>query len=515
MSTTDLKTTGAGIVAASDRRAIQLLVCAAVAAVALFAGYYTSHGPGWLDAPADQWKEILLLGLVVGSLGIWAVFKRPEAGLLMLVTLFYTNASEVGVRHYSLPSLLQLLSLATAAGVAFRLIPRRGEHRRRLILDPLLVPLVLYGVVMFASSLGAVDLGLADERLSDLFKGLLIFLVVTNLTTSRLTLKRVVWALVVSGAILGTISVYQVLTGAYGQDFGGFGRTKVAQIVGESREPRIAGSLSDPNFYAQILVMLVPLALYRLWDEPSLGRKLVAGYALAVITLAAIFTYSRGGAITLGLVLLLAALHKRISLKYFLISLLALAPLTLFVPQGFEGRVRTLTELAPSSDDQGARAENQDSSFRHRKILMAAAQQMFLDNPLMGVGPGNYTKHFDEYSGQLGMTMRSFDNFGQQQFPHELYLEVAAETGIIGLLAFCSIVAGTALALRQAYRSFKEVGATRSANVVASLALSMTAFLTTSLFLHGTYIRYFWLLIAISAAARQIGRHAELTHDRL
>lgn len=486
-----------------------LLVGLAGALLAVCAGYYASRGPGWLDVPLDRWKEILVIGAGAGALGLWAVFKRPEAGLLMLIALFYTNASEVGVRHYGLPSLLQLLSLGTAAGVAVRLVGLNGRPGRRLIVDPLLVPLLLYGAVMFVSSLGALNLGLADERLSDLLKGLLIFVVVTNLTTSKLTLKRVVWALVASGAILATISVYQVLTGAYDQDFGGFGRTKVALIVGESREPRIAGSLSDPNFYAQILVMLVPLALYRLWDEPSFGRKLLAGYALAVTTLAAIFTYSRGGAIALALVLLLAVLHKRVSVKYFLLGLLALAPLVLFVPEGFQGRVGTLTELAPNSEDGSAGTEGEDSSFRHRKMLMAAAQEMFADHPMMGVGPGNYTEHFDEYSGQVGMTMRSFDNFGQQQFPHNLYLEVAAETGIVGLLAFFAIIAGTALSLRLAYRSFRDAGETGSANVVASLALSAVAFLTTSLFLHGTYIRYFWLSCAISAAARQIGRTTE------
>ena len=499
--------------ASSAQRLTHLIAGGAVVLGAVCAGYYVGLGPGWLGAPAAQWQMILLFGGVIAALGLWAVFKRPEAGLLMLVVLLYTNASEVGVRRYDLPSLLQLLSLATAAGVAIRLLPRHEGPGKRLVLDPLLVPIGLYGIVMFVSSLGAVNLDLADEKVAGLLKGLLVFLVVTNLTTSKATLQRVVWALVLSGAILGTISVYQVLTGAYDQDFGGFGRTKVAQIVGESREPRIAGSLSDANFYAQILVALVPLALYRLWDGRSLGVKLLAGYALAVCTLAAIFTYSRGGAIALALVLLLALLHKRVSVRYFLVGLLVLAPLALLVPQGFESRVGTLLELAPNSQGDNAGAESEDSSFRHRKILMAAAGEMFTDHPLIGVGPGNYSEHFQEYADQSGMTMRSFDNFGHQQFPHNLYLEVAAETGIAGLLAFFAVIASTMISLYVAYRSFMNAQATRTANMVASLALSITAFLATSLFLHGTYIRYLWLLVAVSAAARQIGRQAELDHE--
>jgi len=480
--------------------------------MAICVGYYAGHGPGWIDAPVSHLLLILPIGLGVGAVGYWAVLKRPTAGLLMLVALLYTNASEIGVRNYGLPSLLQLLSLATAAGVAIRLFGHGERRGQRFIFDPLFVPLAVYAFVVFASSLTATNVGLSDERLTEILKGMLVFLVVTNLTRSELTLRQVTWALVLSGAFLATISVYQVLTNSLDQDFGGFGRTKIAEIVGESREPRIAGSLADPNFYAQILVVLAPLALYRLWDEPRVSRKLVAGYAMATITLAIVFTYSRGGAIALGLVLLLAVLHKRISAKYFLLSALALAPLTLVVPQSFVGRLGTLVQLAPASQENFT-PENEDSSFRHRQILMKLAVEMFEDQPVLGVGAGNYAERFKEYSVRLGMTQRSFENFGEAQFPHELYLEIAAETGIIGLIAFFAIVAGTLASLWEAYQRFRNAGALRSANLVASLTLGVVAFLATSLFLHGTYIRYFWLLVAIAAAARQVARHAAAKSD--
>lgn len=488
------------------RNAVPLLGCVVATFLALYAGSYSAHGPAWLNNPTDWLELILALGLGAIGIGLWAVFKRPTVGLLMLVALLYTNASEIAVRYYAMPSFLQLLSLATAAGVVIRLLPHRDRVGQRLILDPLFVPLVLYGVVLFSSSLVAANLASADQRFWEFAKSLLVFLVVTNLATSQVTLRRIVWALVLSGAFLSTISVYQVLTSSYDQDFGGFGRIKVAQIVGESIEPRIGGSIGDPNFYAQILVALVPLALYRLWDEPLLTRKLVAGYALAIITLAAIFTYSRGGAIALALVLLFALVHKRVSLKYLLIGLLAFAPLTFVVPAEFSGRLGTLTQLT-ATPEEGASTEGEDSSFRHRQMLMAAAREMFEDHPVLGVGAGNYADNFNEYGIRLGMTQRSFDNFGEPQFPHELYLEVAAETGIVGLIAFISIVVGTFTSLWLAYRGFAGAGSTRSANLVVSIGLAVTAFLFTSVFLHGTYLRYLWLLVAIVAAARQVSLH--------
>jgi O-antigen ligase len=483
------------------------LAALAVAVLALLAcagvGYLVALGPGWLDRIdlRSQGQQIALAG---AFLCLIAIFKWPELGLLLLVALVYTNASEPAIRALNIPSPLQLLALGTAVAGAVRLLSRGEGRERKLILDPLLVPLALYGIVLFASSLEADNIDLADAGLAEYLRGLLIFLIVTNLATSRPMLRNVIWALVLSGAFLGSISLYQVLTGSYGQDFGGFGRVKVAEVISQSRDPRIAGPLGDPNFYGQILVMLVPLALYRLWDEHSPGRKLVAGFALAVILGAGVFTFSRGGAVALALVVPLAVLHRKIQAKYILLVLLAVAPLSLVVPERYVGRLSTLAQLAPASSE--GVLSNEDSSFRDRKLLMTVALQMFADHPLLGVGAGNYSEHYAEYADHIGTTVSSDEKFGRVRYPHNLYLQIAAETGLVGLLAFAAIIAATLVSLRSAYRSFTRAGATGSADIVVSLALAITAFLATSLFLHGSYIRYLWLLVAISAAAGQIAR---------
>lgn len=460
----------------------------------------------WLGATPDLLSPVRLIGLIAGICSVAVIFSRPEWGLLMLAALFYTNASEPFVERYGFASPLQFLLLVTAAAAVVQLLPRGERGGRKPVLDPLLAPLMLYGAVLFVSSLGAARIGLSDGALVEHLKGVLLFLVVTNLITSPRVLRRFVWMLVLSGAFLGTISVFQVLTGAYAEDFGGFGHVKISEIVLGVREPRIAGSLSDPNFYAQILAMLVPLALYGLWDEPSPLRKAVAGYALAVCMAAAVFTYSRGGAIALGLVLLLALLHRRVRPKFVLLGLLALAPFALSVPQGFAGRLDTLVQLGASADESVLGRE--DSSFRDRRRLMTVAWEMFSDHPVLGVGAGNFSENFDAYADHIGMSVSSFEKFGRQHFPHNLYLQIAAETGIAGLMAFASIIAATLISLRTAYRSFIHAGAIRSAHMVFSIFLALVAYLTTSLFLHGAYIRYLWLVVAISASAAQIARRA-------
>ena len=499
-----MQTTGEGIFAPRGRRLALPLAAAATALLAAAAGYYVARGPAWVGA-LDTFGPLHLFALAAGLLALIFVLTDPEAGLPLLAVVLYANLSEVAVRSYGVPSLLQALTLAVAAGLVLRRMSSGGWRRARFVADPLLVPLVAYVAVVFASSLWAADAGLADERLAENLKGLAVFLLVTNLVTTRRTLKRVVWALVLAGAFLGTVSVLQVLTRSYGSEFGGFGRVKMAHIAGSLYEPRIAGPLSDPNFYAQILVALVPLALYRLWDEASWRLKLVAAYAFGVIALAAVFTYSRGGALALALVLLLAGLYKRVRLKHVAAALLALAPFALLVPGSFERRLGTLAEIA-REDEEAVSAAPVESSIRQRTLLMRAAWGMFSDHPLLGVGAGNYAANYDEYAARVGSTLNSYDDFGQQRFPHSLYLEVAAETGLAGLLAFGAAVIGALLSLRSAHRRFMAAGDWRAASAAASVALALVGYLTTSLILHGHYVRYLWLLLAVAAAARQVAR---------
>ena len=474
------------------------LLSLAIILFALALGYVISLDPDWLRIGFEPTLIKHLLGLLVGVAVAITIFRWPEIGLLGLVAVIYTNASEIGVRFHNLPSALQLLVLVLIIILIGRQLVLRGQ---RLVFDSLIVWLIIYGAVIFASSARAFNLQLADEDLFEHVKDLLIFFVIINFMASRLTLWRVVWTLMLIGAFLGTISVYQVFTSSYGSEFGGFGRIKLAQIVGYIREPRIAGPLSDPNFYAQILVVLVPLALYRVWDESSLRLKAIAAYAFAVTMLALVFTYSRGGALALAIVLLLAAINKKVKVQYLLLGLLVLAPLIILIPKQFEGRLSTLTQLIPGQDESPVHL---DSSFQERILLMRTAWEMFSDRPFFGVGAGNYSEYYEEYSPRVGSIVSSYEDFGKPRFPHNLYLEVAAETGLVGLVVFATIIVLTLLRLRSAHKLFKAAGDLHSASLVISLALGFIGYLITSLFLHGDYIRYFWLLVAISVAAKNI-----------
>ena len=131
---------------------------------------------------------------------------------------------------------------------------------------------------------------------------------------------------------------------------------------------------------------------------------------------------------------------------------------------------------------------------------------MFDAHPVLGVGAGNYSEHFDEFSAHVGSATPSYENFAERRYPHNLYLEVAAETGTLGLVAFLLTVGGALLSALVAARRFRSGGDPGAASLASSVALSLAGYLASSLFLHGHYIQHLWLLVALAAAARNVSR---------
>ena len=83
---------------------------------------------------------------------------------------------------------------------------------------------------------------------------------------------------------------------------------------------------------------------------------------------------------------------------------------------------------------------------------------------------------------------------------HSLYLQIAAEHGLLGLLAFGGMITAAFVELQRARRRLKRSRPELSL-LVTGLMMSLVVYLTTGLFLHAAYVRYFWLFLGIAGAA--------------
>jgi O-antigen ligase len=292
--------------------------------------------------------------------------------------------------------------------------------------------------------------------------------------------------------LLGVLAVIQAAQGGTAQ-LGGLARIKQAHIYGDVFEPRIAGPLGDPNFFAQILVMLVPLALFMAWDSRDRRSRTAAYGAAALVIAATVVTYSRGGAVALGCVLALALLARREHLRQAAAGLVTVALLWTVLPRDFTRRLGTIEQILG-----GGEVLRPDSSFQKRRLLTYAAWLMFVDHPLAGVGAANYTTRFDEVAERVGFLTRDYEEPGDAHYPHNLYLETAAETGLMGLACFAGVLVAAFAALRRAQRVFRETGDRRAAGLAVAFQISLIGYLVSSLFLHGHFPRYLWMLFGFA-----------------
>ena len=419
-----------------------------------------------------------------------------QAALPLLAGMVYLNLSQILVRRYDIPSLLQGIVVVLAL---IALAEGKWEGTLNVVLQPLTFLLASYCAVLLLTTTFARDPELAGQRLFDTLKAFGIFLLIVTLATNLRRLVAAAVTIVASAAFLSTLALYQMMTGTWHRWFAGFARVKNAQIYGDVFQPRIAGPLGDPNFFAQILLIAVPIALFLGWEARG-GKRVIAFACAAVIVAATLLTYSRGGMLALGVVLLLALIAHRVDRRRMLAGAVALAALLFVLPASFTRRFVTIEQILPGGDSQIHR----DSSFEKRKLLTATAWVTFKDNPFLGVGAGNYTVWFDHYSERVSSEARGYDDPGEIHYPHNLYLEIGAESGLLGLLVFAAIVLVTFAHLRSAHRALLEEGLRREAFVAKALELALVGYLISSLFLHGHFQRYLFLLFALAAAFERV-----------
>jgi O-antigen ligase len=112
------------------------------------------------------------------------------------------------------------------------------------------------------------------------------------------------------------------------------------------------------------------------------------------------------------------------------------------------------------------------------------------------VGPGRFNEYSRSHSREGGL--RAFE---ESREVHCLYLELAAENGILGLGVFAVMMTISLRTLLLARRRFQDVGDRPMSFLVTGFFLALVAYLASALFLHLSYARYFWLMLALADVA--------------
>ena len=474
----------------TGRRPAPWAAVVAIAAVA-FAGALGAVAVG---------SPLLAVGGVGAALLAMSIIVRPSVATLVVVAILYSNAGVIAVRFHDVPALV-------AGAVPALLIPPLAAfivlERRRIVITSAFPWIVVFLLVHLISGIASTDAATAfDTIITFLLEGIGLYFLITNVVRTRQAIIAIVWILLAIGAALGTLSFYQDATGTYDNIYLGFAQPSEATVsvtdtgLGTVAQYRLAGNIGEKNRYAQIMLMLVPLGLFMAIGTKSRLQRVLALGAAGIISIGVALTFSRGAAVGFVLLFGIMFLMGYLKWKHMLAVVLGAAIVLAAVPVDTE----RLAELVAVSETVGSTGIDQaDGAIQSRVTEGLAALLAWADHPIIGVGPGEFPLYYRQYAEVVGIKVKAVDREA-----HNLYLGMAAELGIIGLTVFLVIVG---LTLRDLARARRAVRARdpMMADLATGFILSIAAYLATGIFLHMSFIRYFWIMLALAAATAVVG----------
>jgi hypothetical protein len=322
--------------------------------------------------------------------------------------------------------------------------------------------------------------------------GLLAVLLAAMLD-SRRAVSRAIYSLVGAGALIGALNCHQFLTSSFDRKYLGFSAARFQHLYDQVDGYRAVGPVTDPNYHAQFLLPLLILALERTWN--ARGRRRVAATAAATCLAGALaLTYSRGALVVLAASLvpaIVAAVRWRVQALALALTLGVAAAAVAVAGAPLLARARTVLVTGVEQPlDEGA--------FSGRLSENLSALHMLRDHPWNGIGLGCYVYRYQEYASRLGMDPRP------HRSAHNLYLEVAAETGTFGVIGLFTLIVSLFTIVGRSHRALLADGDLDGAHRAAAVAMALAAFLAAALFLHLSFQSMLWVLLAIGFATPQL-----------
>lgn len=298
--------------------------------------------------------------------------------------------------------------------------------------------LAMIPVALYASA----DLAMSRIILYQILAGVALFYGLVNALRSERDVGRMAFLLVLGGGGLALIA-------PLGTTWRGSKLLNLPAIL--LRVPRLLPDVIHYNVLAGALILIIPVGFSLLlrprWSYLAGGGvriyRMALGLALVLIVAITVLTQSRGGYVALAVGMLLFAIVVN---RWFLVLGLAVG-LGVAAAIRFVG-IETLAELLLTTDALGG--------WAGREEVWSRAIYMIQDFPYTGIGLGTFGK-------VLPVMYPLFLAGPDADVPHahNLFLQVAVDLGLPGLVAFVGLLSGSLMAAWRAYsacRARKEAG---------------------------------------------------------
>lgn len=243
------------------------------------------------------------------------------------------------------------------------------------------------------------------------------------------------------------------------------------------------------------------------------SRRLLILFAFSTFSLALIFTQTRSIWLVTGLTLLLIFIHLFIKNKKYNISRLKISLAFAFVVatilvftfiirdvnKGYFERVE-IKKIEQTDDPM--RQTLQINSLVTRYFIWSIAWDAFTSNPITGVGIYGFPFISKEYS---SLDAFLYESFVDRLTPHETFLAILTESGIIGFLGFVIFLISTIVFAIKSYSLSKSDEELFYSEIILWLTLyTLFSMIITDAWLWGHGIVLWGILLGMSIANRKI-----------
>ncbi len=231
----------------------------------------------------------------------------------------------------------------------------------------------------------------------------------------------------------------------------------------------------DPNVFSASAVTVLPIMIAFALGGNGWKRKFsIACLLLSLIAI--LLASSRGAFIALVVILLLQMRDVRHRGKFIVIAIV-IAALFLVSPVSPLDRL-----LHPTESD----LESSDARLQ----LWSIAFRIIADHPIFGVGLWQFSPY-----------MRKYLPFGSNlefHVPHNTYLEVTVELGMVGLVLFIAMLFFALLNLSRLRKAARIAGDEFTYSLSTALGNGLAAFAVAAFFVSTMHARVFWFGIFLS-----------------
>jgi O-antigen ligase len=411
--------------------------------------------------------------------------KWGYTGLLAFTVVLLLRPQD----HLAALEPLHLAEVCALIGIGPMILHRLGHRLPGFRVNVETVALIVFGAVMLATAPFSIWPGGAfDEITNSYLKVVIVFVLMMNVLTTTERLERLMWIIVMCTGVIAGLSVLNYVRG-------------LNLVEGGRLAGPVGGIFGNPNDLAMNMTSFLPAAIViALSGRQPAGKRLVALLVAMLMVATIIFTKSRGGALgivaALGAIALLGRWMRR---GVGTITLVAVLVATPFLPDAFWARMVSIVDEESDKQFTGSREARQN--------VMQEGIEAFLEHPVTGVGVGQFKNYNPPERKERWLET------------HNVLIQVAAETGFFGLLAFSFLLIAAATATITTQRRVRYAlrrGAVRDEDRdddaralgehMLGLSAGLIGWFVCAMFASVAYNWTFYYLLALVVAARELAR---------